>query len=214
MIRFNDFIAPTEGQIVLDDVSWEFYENLLKEIGDGHLRVTYDNGNLEIVSPQLNRERYGCWISMLIDWMAFERSIEITGTGSATFRIASLKKGLEPDKCFYVKNALIARKMEGEFDAAIHPVPDLVVEIDTTKRHVPRQPVFAALGVKEIWHFDGTSTRVLRLTSQGKYVERLRSQVFPFVSMREFGQYVLRMKDKDQSRVRREFRDWVRNLPA
>jgi hypothetical protein len=41
---------PLAGQqhIVLDDVSWESYEQLLREIGDRAIRVTYDEGWMEI----------------------------------------------------------------------------------------------------------------------------------------------------------------------
>ncbi|HEY0796927.1 MAG TPA: hypothetical protein VGD64_14235 [Acidisarcina sp.] len=32
-------------------MSWETYERLLEDIGDGHVRLTYDQGRLEIMSP-------------------------------------------------------------------------------------------------------------------------------------------------------------------
>src|SRR5258706_240581 len=37
--------------LVLHGVSWELYEHLLREIGERPLRITYDNGELEIMSP-------------------------------------------------------------------------------------------------------------------------------------------------------------------
>ena len=37
-----------ERSILLENISWETYETLLREAGERHLRMTYDNGDLEI----------------------------------------------------------------------------------------------------------------------------------------------------------------------
>jgi hypothetical protein len=37
--------------IVLEDVSWADYEAQLRIIGDRHIRVNYDSGRMEIMSP-------------------------------------------------------------------------------------------------------------------------------------------------------------------
>ena len=52
-----------QQHIVIDDISWEFYEHLLEEIGDRHIWVTYDEGTIEIMSPLPKHERWGEWIS-------------------------------------------------------------------------------------------------------------------------------------------------------
>jgi Uma2 family endonuclease len=44
-------IPADQQHIVLDDVSWELYEHLLREIGDRPIRVTYCDGSIEIMSP-------------------------------------------------------------------------------------------------------------------------------------------------------------------
>ena len=45
--------APTTAgqRFRLDDVSWDFYEHLLEELGDRRVRVTYDRGALELRAP-------------------------------------------------------------------------------------------------------------------------------------------------------------------
>jgi Uma2 family endonuclease len=214
MILANDSITTTGRHIVLEDVSWEFYEHLLEEIGDGHLRVTYDQGRMEIVSPLFKHEWYGYWIARLIDLVCEERGIHYTPAGSTTFTSPAHRKGLEPDTCFYIPQTKATIKLDGRFDAKVDPVPDLAIEVDITRRHVPRQPIYAALGIREIWCFDGTKLRVLHLSSRGRYVERAKSQVFPFLPMAEFAKYVLQMNDKDQLQTRGEFREWVRKLPG
>ena len=47
---------PGNQRVVLDGVSWESYEQLLDDIGDGHTRLTYDDGRLEIMSPSGTHE--------------------------------------------------------------------------------------------------------------------------------------------------------------
>src|SRR5207249_12265077 len=101
-----------QQHIVLDDVSWEFYERLLEEIGDRHIWMTYDEGTIEIMSPLPKHERWGAWIALLIELMALERAIRVEPLGSTTFRTRRKKKGLEPDKCFYVQRAAEADDIE------------------------------------------------------------------------------------------------------
>ena len=52
-------LAQGEERMLLSEVSWEAYEALLKSWSDRPLRMTYDNGSLEIMSPLLSHEPYG-----------------------------------------------------------------------------------------------------------------------------------------------------------
>ncbi len=208
-------VAPIASRspqhLVLDDVSWEFYERLLKEIGDRHLFVTYDEGNLEVTSPLPKHELWSHWISRLIELMCTDREIPVASLGSTTFRSRPRRKGLEPDKCFYVQHFQEGMELDGEFDPAVHHSPDLAVEIDVTHRSVPREPIYAALRVPELWRFDGSELQVLHLI-RGRYVQRSKSLTFPFLPMTEFGDFVCGMREKNQLKVVREFRQWVRSL--
>ena len=59
---------------------------------------------------------------------------------------------MEPDECYCFRNE---EKMRGRkrLNLKKDPPPELVVEIDVTSRSVARQPIYAALGVPEIWHY-------------------------------------------------------------
>ncbi len=41
----------TSPGVVLEDVTWADYEAQLRIIGDRHIRVNYDDGRMEIMSP-------------------------------------------------------------------------------------------------------------------------------------------------------------------
>ena len=89
---------------VLHDVSWEDYEKILSEIGDGATRVTYFDGSMEIMSPLLEHEDEKKVIARLVEELTVEAGLPNRGFGSATFRRADRKSGLEPDECFYIQN--------------------------------------------------------------------------------------------------------------
>jgi len=46
----------TEQRFLLHSVTWSGYETLLREIGDRHLRITYDNGDLELMTLSFGHE--------------------------------------------------------------------------------------------------------------------------------------------------------------
>jgi Uma2 family endonuclease len=201
-----------QQHIVLHDVSWDFYERLLEEIGDRPTRVTFDEGSIEIMSPLPKHEKWISRIGRLVELMAADLSLTIEGFGSTTFRLAERRKGLEPDRCYYVQNAARVRDMD-MFDAAIHPPPDLAIEMELTRRSLSRQPIYAALGVPELWRCDDQRFDVLLLGSDGTYKPSETSLAFPFLPMRPFAEFVRRLARDEQATVLREFREWVRSLP-
>lgn len=197
--------------IVLDGMSWAFYEHLLREISDRAVRVTYDEGSIEIMSPLPKHERWGGRIARLIEMMGYVRGIDIEPLGSATFRKPQRRKGLEPDECFFIHNAAAARGIDGEFDAAVHPPPDLALEIDITRRSIPREPIYAALGVRELWRFEKEQITV-RILQGDAYVDAASSLAFPFLPMPDFQRFVLRMAGEPANDVIRDFTSWVQSL--
>src|ERR1700722_18234413 len=84
--------------LVLEDASWDLYEKLLKSVGNRPLRITYDDGRLEIMSPLPEHDHPKTVIGRLIEMLAFLRSMEVASYGSTTFRSKQKSKGLEPDE--------------------------------------------------------------------------------------------------------------------
>jgi Uma2 family endonuclease len=168
-----------QQHIVLDDVSWEFYEHLLHEIGDRPIRVTYDSGSLEIMAPLNVHEYWKTCIGQLIETMCLERDINMLPAGSTTFRRKDREKGLEPDECYYFQNINVMRKHRGEMDLTKDPPPDLAVEIDITSRSIAREPIYAALGIPELWRFDGSTLARSALDRIGEIQASKKQRPFP-----------------------------------
>jgi len=62
--------------------------------------------------------------------------------------------------CYYVQNAKAAVG-KTEFDFDVDPPPNLAIQIDITHRSIPREPIHAALGIQELWRFNGRELQVL-----------------------------------------------------
>src|ERR1700712_4249955 len=132
---------------------------MLEEIGNRPIRVTFFRGRIEIMSPLPEQEEFKKIIARLIEAMSLQRGLPMRGFGSTTFRREREESGLEPDECYYLKNELKVRGMK-RVDSIVHPPPALAVEVDITHRSIPREPIYAALGVPEVWRYDGTKLSV------------------------------------------------------
>jgi Uma2 family endonuclease len=121
---------------------------------------------LEVMTISSDHEYFKSLIGNLISRLAEEHDIPIASFGSTTFRKKALERGLEPDECYYVANE---RRVRGKrrLDLRRDPPPDLIVEIDVSYRHVDREAIYAAMGVPEMWRFDGKRLRAFRLVDGG-----------------------------------------------
>ncbi len=167
--------------ILLPGVRWETYESLLADMQDSHAaHFAYDRGVLEIRAPSYEHESIKDNIALLVNVLAEELDIDIQGGGSTTFRRQDLARGVEPDQCFYIQHAERVRGKK-QIDLAQDPPPDLIIEIDITSPSLNKFPIFAALGIPEVWRHDGA--RVVIFTwVDNDYVERAESAVLPKVT--------------------------------
>jgi Uma2 family endonuclease len=167
-------------RVVLKDISWETYERLLKDLSDQSVpRLTYDRGTLELMSPTDIREECNRAIARLVEVLAEEMGVEVRDLGSTTFRRKDIKRGFEPDTCFYIQNEARVRG-KSPLDLSVDPPPDLVIEVDITNPSLDKFPLFAQFGVPEIWQFDGRKLEIF-LLSEGAYAKSEKSTALPFV---------------------------------
>src|SRR5262249_31633794 len=129
-------LSLPEQRVVLRNVSWQTYVRLLSEHAESSSpRLTFDHGELEIMSPSAEHERYNLRIADLVGILADEMDVEAEGLGSSTFKREELERGFEPDSCFYIKNIECVRGKD-RIDLALDPPPDLVVEVDITSASI------------------------------------------------------------------------------
>ena len=81
---------------------------------------------------------------------------------STTWRRIAKEKGLEADQSYYLINAPKVRGKR-EVDLVIDPPPDLAIEVENTASSVHQLGIYAALGIPEVWRFDGEELTILAL---------------------------------------------------
>ena len=204
-------MPPPEQRFLLQGMSWDFYEHLLAELDNRPIRVTFDRGALELRLPSYRRETYSQLLGSMVNAIAEELGLPIIGAGSTTFRRESLERGLEPDECFYIAHVSDILGKE-ELNLESDPPPDLAIEVDITHGSLDRVPIYAELGVPELWRFDGEQILSYHLQQSGAYAERAEQSLsFPQIPLSGVRSFLERATTVDHGTLLREFRDWVRS---
>src|SRR6266571_5601040 len=127
------------------------------------------------MSPLPEHEEYKDSLYTLVRAFAEEHGITLETRGSATWKRRKLRKGSEPDACFYVANAhrIIGKR---RIDLESDPPPDIVVEIDATNESLSKFSIYAAFGIPEIWRYDGKRVQMYELAGSLGYAETSASR--------------------------------------
>ena len=200
---------PDGAMLRLEDISWNEYEQLLDQLAEWRgMRVSYDRGRVEIMSPSFQHEKFIAFISGVGRILAEEMDLTVEAAGATTYKQESLLKGSEGDESFYVQNA-IAIIGKRQIDLDIDPLPDIVVEVDITNESLGKFPIYAAFLVPEIWRYDGKQARIYHLVNES-YVERDASLSFPVLTAQAMSEFLEQSKTQEQTAALAAFRQWVR----
>ena len=203
-------ITQAANRFLLKNISWQTYEALLKDLESQRgIRLTYDRGLLEIMTPLAPHERNSRLIGRLVEALTEELNIEICSLGSLTCKREDLARGLEPDECYYIQNEPVIRSLE-QIDLNQDPPPDLAIEIDITSSSINRLALYASLGVPEVWRYDGSRLIIYQLEG-GEYKVCDRSSTFPLITSSEIIRFLELRKSNGETALIRLFREWVRN---
>ena len=86
---------PPGSSLRMDNVSWDDYEELLADLGESYsVRVFYDQGRMEIMSPLPEHERPKRLVGRMIESLSFELNMPMASFGSTTFRQKSKGRDL------------------------------------------------------------------------------------------------------------------------
>ncbi|NEQ67180.1 MAG: Uma2 family endonuclease [Symploca sp. SIO2D2] len=240
-------------RVVLHNVSWQQFENLLADLGESRAaRVTYDDGTLEIITPLPEHEYYKETLSIAIKDIAETLEQDYESLGSTTWKRELKRAGVEPDNCFYFQNE---PKIRGklEFDLNQDPPPDLALEIDfiscpvkylhfggnkaegrgqraegkeeackvegydnclsgndVTSKSLSRFPIYARLGVPEIWCYDSGEVTIYQLQNE-EYIEVETSLVFPTLPVKELPALIEQYRLQGKLAISKAVREWAKS---
>lgn len=162
----SDAPPQADERFVVYDVPWHLYVSLRDSLDErrSRLRLTYLEGELELMSSSPEHEEQKGLIGRLLEAWCVDRGIEIFVQGSTTYREERAERGLEPDESYSIGE----RK----------DVPDLAIEVAHSRWRVDKLEVYRGLGVREVWVLESDVLRVHRL-HEGAYAVESRSVLFP-----------------------------------
>jgi Uma2 family endonuclease len=208
--------SSAEQRVLLRNAGWETYERLLAEREERRVpRFFYDRGVMEILSPSKRHETVGDIVASLVKELAVELDVDVESAGSTTFKREDLERGFEPDECFYFSGS--AERVRGKEDIDLDagdPPPDLVVEVDITNPSLDKLPIYARLGVAEVWRYAGGRFAVLGLEGEGGYAEMAGSRFLPVLTRDALARFVEKGLTTRYPDWARKVREWARGRDA
>ncbi len=198
-----------EQRTLIPDVSYQFYKQFCEEIGERPIRLSFIDGMLEIMITKSPHEYYKKLLGKLVEATILECNIPVRSGGNMTFQRDDLEKGFEPDDCWWIDHEAQVRGKE-EFDFQIDPPPDLAIEIEMSRSLVSRIRIYAAIGVPEIWRFNGKTLRFCHLQPDGNYVDGLTSRSFPFLHPTDLLPHMAIDDTRDETTRLRQYVNWLR----
>jgi Uma2 family endonuclease len=212
--RIARTLAGQDQRIELNGVSWQTYQALLgsAESQHGSVRMMFDRGRLVLKSPGWKHEIDAEWLGQIVRLTAMGLGMNCLSVGRTTLTREEAERGKEPDTAFYLANEPRVRGRSREtLDLNVDPPPDLAIEVEITHRDPGMLGVYAALGVPEVWHFDGTILRVLQLRDDGNYVEVADSPSLPLLPLKDIPSWLERADTEGEGAMAVAYLDWVRN---
>lgn len=193
--------SATEAEdqhVVLHAIAWDQYAALARSRGESASpRLTYLDGNLEIMSPSENHERIKKLLARLVEAYDEEREVGLVGLGSTTYRQEARQCGLEPDECYCL--------------GAPKEVPDLAIEVSLRAGYIEKLEVYGRLGVPEVWFWIRGAIYVYVLDpATGDYAERERSEALPELDLARVAELINRAPGRLDREIVADFRRGLR----
>jgi Uma2 family endonuclease len=174
-------VTPVGQCVIVQGVSWDTYTCLLADFADSSgTRMAYDQGTLEIIAPSFKHKQAADLLADVVKAVVETRALDVVPAGSTTFKREDVERGFEPDASFYLQHAADVRG-RAAIDLAVDPPPDIIIEIDLTHPSLDKFRIYAALGVPEVWRYDGQQMHIY-CRADDTYTEVPANEVLPGVT--------------------------------
>jgi len=139
--RERDDRTVEDNIVWLHGLSWVDYERLLDMRGEHSApRISYLEGEVEIMSPSPTHEAIKSLIGRLVEVYCLEHAIPFSTFGSWTLKAEVHSRGAESDECWVFGEAGAER-------------PHLAVEVVWTSGRIDKLDIYRKLGVAEVWYW-------------------------------------------------------------
>ena len=96
-------------------------------------------------------------------------------------------------------------------DLTVDPAPDLVIEIDITITSIDKMPIYALIGIPEVWRYHGSTLRLMKLQGQD-YAPTDSSVAFPCLNASVLEDFLAKSKSTRRPDLLKTFREWIRSV--
>jgi Uma2 family endonuclease len=97
-----------------------------------------------------------------------------------------------------------------ELDFSVGPPPDLAVEVDVGRSSGRKLALYAAVGVPEVWRYDGQRIEVYTLGPEQRYSAGAASVCFPGFPLEEAARVLGRLSAESERALVGSFREFIR----
>ena len=129
--------------MLIRGVGWQGYQALLTMVADQPVRITYDRGDVELMSLLYKHKRNKSLLARMVEILTEELDIPMIAVGATTLQREDLDRGLEADASFYVAD-ITRIKDKHKLDMRCDPPPDLAIEIEITRSALDRLGVYGS----------------------------------------------------------------------
>ena len=84
--------------------------------------------------------------------------------------------------------------------------------MEATRGSISKLPVYAALGIPEVWRLDRGRIVVLHRAGPDRYEPAERSRAFPDLDMNRLNEFLALARQTSQHQAAKALRDWVRSV--
>ena len=197
------------ARILLRNIPWNLYKQLRDDETNWGVRMAYDDGDLELMSPSQRHEQIGQRFEVFMIAVAQALGFEFEALAHTTWENEAAEKAKEADACYYIAN--FERIRGRTVNLEVDPPPDLAVEVEVSRSAIKALRIYAALGVPEVWRFDGEDLTIHLRQPDGSYVESERSLALPFLRPEEVVFWLKRSFELNRNMAwMREVQDWAR----
>ncbi len=191
-------------------ISWETFLALANDLNDRDVRLAYDSGDLELMSPSPLHDRYKKLLGRFVEDCLIGLGIPFEPAGESRWIRDAARRGLEADESYFLDPAKLTKIAGRAAERPDDPLPDLAIEIDLSEPRLDRAAIYADLGVVEVWYYDGAMLRIERLGLGGTYHSAGESIYIP-IQAQEAADWIARASQTDFLDWLEQVRHWVRN---
>ncbi|MFO0950812.1 MAG: Uma2 family endonuclease [Isosphaeraceae bacterium] len=148
----------------LTGVTFDAYLRMRDDPGNLGNRMAYHDGVLEHISPDVAHDKGTRNLLYVVAAYCRAFAVPSRAVGSTTFRRGwpgELRgDGKEPDESFYLGADVARIAGKTSVDLEVDPPPSLWIEVDNWGGSASKFPLYAGLGVPEVWRYRARPRRL------------------------------------------------------